>query len=211
MIMTKKNKLRKSNIKRKCILIVIEAKIREGAEEEIEMRMMPIKTMEIMIKSKRLKEEEDKKEEIKEEIEEVKMVEIDKSLIITNSIVKKNIMIQTNRNHKDKIKMATSKGKYLIKMSMRMVTEMEIARNMRVIENNLITIKKRGTSLIKITIINKMMAKDNSSTNKRLKSNRKILKKKNKKKQMLRRKVNRKKNPKKFLIYNSNFKNTNSK
>jgi len=93
MIMTKKNKLRKSNIKRKCILIVIEAKIREGAEEEIEMRMMPIKTMEIMIKSKRLKEEEDKKEEIKEEIEEVKMVEIDKSLIITNSIVKKNIMI----------------------------------------------------------------------------------------------------------------------
>lgn len=111
MIMTKKNKLRKSNIKRKCILIVIEAKIREGAEEEIEMRMMPIKTMEIMIKSKRLKEEEDKKEEIKEEIEEVKMVEIDKSLIITNSIVKKNIMIQTNRNHKDKIKMATSKGK----------------------------------------------------------------------------------------------------
>ena len=33
MIMTKKNKLRKSNTKRKCILIVIEAKIREGAEE----------------------------------------------------------------------------------------------------------------------------------------------------------------------------------
>ena len=94
---------------------------------------------------------------------------------------------------------------------MRMVTEVEIARNMRVIENTLITTKKRGASLIKITIINKMMAKDNSSTNKRLKSNRKILKKKNKKKQMLRRKVNRKKNPKKFLIYNSNFKNTNSK
>ena len=111
MIMTKKNKLRKSNIKRKCILIVIEAKIREGAEEEIEMRMMPIKTMEIMIKSKRLTEEEDKEEEIKEEIEEVKMVEIDKSLIKTNSIKKKNIMIQTNRNHKDKIKMATSKEK----------------------------------------------------------------------------------------------------
>jgi len=111
MIMTKKNKLRKSNIKRKCILIVIEAKIREGAEEEIEMRMMPIKTMEIMIKFKRLTEEEDKEEEIKEEIEEVKMVEIDKSLIKTNSIVKKNIMIQTNRNHKDKIKMATSKEK----------------------------------------------------------------------------------------------------
>jgi hypothetical protein len=109
--MTKKNKLRKSNIKRKCILIVIEAKIREGAEEEIEMRMMPIKTMEIMIKSKRLTEEEDKEEEIKEEIEEVKMVEIDKSLIKTNSIKKKNIMIQTNRNHKDKIKMATSKEK----------------------------------------------------------------------------------------------------
>ena len=109
--MTKKNKLRKSNIKRKCILIVIEAKIREGAEEEIEMRMMPIKTMEIMIKSKRFTEEEDKKEEIKEEIEEVKMVEIDKSLIKTNSIKKKNIMIQTNRNHKDKIKMATSKEK----------------------------------------------------------------------------------------------------
>jgi hypothetical protein len=32
MIMTKKIKLRKSNTKRKCILIVIEAKIREGAE-----------------------------------------------------------------------------------------------------------------------------------------------------------------------------------
>jgi hypothetical protein len=62
---------------------------------------------------------------------------------------------------------------------MRMVTEVEIARNMRVIENNLITIKKRGASLIKITIINKMMAKDNSSTNKRIKINRKILKKKN--------------------------------
>ena len=94
---------------------------------------------------------------------------------------------------------------------MRMVTEVEIARNMRVIENNLITIKKRGASLIKITIINKMMAKDNSSTNKRLKSNKKILKKKNKKKLILKKKVNRKKNPKKFLIYNSNFKNTNSK
>ena len=94
---------------------------------------------------------------------------------------------------------------------MRMVTEVEITRNMRVIENTLITIKKRGASLIKITIINKMMAKNNSSTNKRLKSNKKILKKKNKKKQILRRKVNRKKNPKKFLIYNSNFKNTNSK
>jgi hypothetical protein len=92
---------------------------------------------------------------------------------------------------------------------MRMVTEVEIARNMRVIENTLITIKKRGASLIKITIINKMMAKNNSSTNKRLKSNRKILKKKNKKKQILWKKVNRKKNPKKFLIYNSNFKNTN--
>ena len=90
-----------------------------------------------------------------------------------------------------------------------MVTEVEIARNMRVIENTLITIKKRGASLIKITIINKMMAKNNSSTNKRLKSNRKILKKKNKKKQILWKKVNRKKNPKKFLIYNSNFKNTN--
>ena len=107
MIMTKKNKLRKSNTKRKCILIVIEAKIREGAEEEIEMKMMPIKTM----KAKRLTEEEDKEEEIKEEIEEVKMVEIDKSLIKTNSIVKKNIMILINRNHKDKIKMATSKEK----------------------------------------------------------------------------------------------------
>ena len=63
---------------------------------------------------------------------------------------------------------------------MRMVTEVEIARNMRVIENTLITIKKRGASLIKITIINKMMAKNNSSTNKRIKINRKILKKKNK-------------------------------
>jgi hypothetical protein len=62
-------------------------------------------------------------------------------------------------------------------MRMRMVREVEITRNMRVIENNLITIKKRGASLIKITIINKMMAKDNSSTNKRLKSNKKILKK----------------------------------
>jgi len=92
-----------------------------------------------------------------------------------------------------------------------MVTEVEIARNMRVIENNLISIKKRGTSLIKITIINKMMAKDNSSTNKRLKSNKKILKKKNKKKQILWKKVNRKKNPKQFLIIKSNFKNTNSK
>ena len=61
-----------------------------------------------------------------------------------------------------------------------MVTEVEIARNMRVIENNLISIKKRGASLIKITIINNMMAKDNSSTNKRIKVNRKILKKKNK-------------------------------
>ena len=90
-----------------------------------------------------------------------------------------------------------------------MVTEVEIIKNMRVIENNLITTKKRGAGLIKITIINKMMAKNNSSTNKRLKSNRKILKKKNKKKQILWKKVNRKKNPKKFLIYNSNFKNTN--
>ena len=94
---------------------------------------------------------------------------------------------------------------------MRMVTEVEITRNMRVIENTLITIKKRGASLIKITIINKMMAKNNSSTNKRLKSNKKILKKKNKKKQILKKKVNRKKNPKKFLIYNSNFKNTKRK
>ena len=94
---------------------------------------------------------------------------------------------------------------------MRKVIEVEITRNMRVIENNLITIKKRGTSLIKITIINKMMAKDNSSTNKRLKSNKKILKKKNKKKQILKKKVNRKKNPKQFLIIKSNFKNTNSK
>lgn len=111
MIMTKNNKLRKSNTKRKCILIVIEAKIREGAEEEIEMKRMPINTMEIMIKAKRLTEEEDKEEEIKEEIEEVKMVEIDKSLIKTNSTVKKNIMILINRNHKDKIKMATSKEK----------------------------------------------------------------------------------------------------
>ena len=112
MIMTKKNKLRKSNTKRKCILIVIEAKIREGAEEEIEMKMMPINTMEIMIKAKRLTEEEDKEEEIKEEIEEVKMAEIDKSLIKTNCTVKKkNIMILINRNHKDKIKMVTSKGK----------------------------------------------------------------------------------------------------
>jgi hypothetical protein len=63
---------------------------------------------------------------------------------------------------------------------MRMVTEVEITKNMRVIENNLITIKKRVTSLIKIIIINKMMAKNNSSTNKRIKINRKILKKKNK-------------------------------
>jgi hypothetical protein len=54
---------------------------------------------------------------------------------------------------------------------MMMVTEVEITRNMRVIENNLITIKKRGASHIKIPIINKMMAKNNSSTNKRLKSN----------------------------------------
>jgi hypothetical protein len=54
MIITKNNKLRNSNTKRKCILIVIEAKIREGAEEEIEMRMMPINTMKIMIKAKRL-------------------------------------------------------------------------------------------------------------------------------------------------------------
>jgi len=111
MIMIKNNKLRKSNTKRKCILIVIEAKIREGVEEEIEMKRMPIKTMEIMIKSKRLTEEEDKEEEIKEDIEEVKMEEIDKSLIKTNCTVKKNIMIQANRNHKDKIKMATSKEK----------------------------------------------------------------------------------------------------
>ena len=94
---------------------------------------------------------------------------------------------------------------------MRMVTEVEITRNMRVIENTLITIKKRGASLIKITIINKMMAKNNSSTNKRLKSNWKILKKKSKKEQILRNKVNRKKNPKIFLILKSNFKNTNSK
>ena len=92
-----------------------------------------------------------------------------------------------------------------------MVREVEITRNMRVIENNLITIKKRGASLIKITIINKMMAKNNSSTNKRLKSNWKILKKKSKKEQILRNKVNRKKNPKIFLILKSNFKNTNSK
>jgi hypothetical protein len=112
MIITKNNKLRNSNTKRKCILIVIEAKIREGAEEEIEMRMMPINTMKIMIKAKRLTEEEDKEEEIKEEIEEVKMAEIDKSLIKTNCTVKKkNIMIIINRNHKDKIKMVTSKGK----------------------------------------------------------------------------------------------------
>ena len=66
-------------------MILIEAKIREKAEEEIEMKMMSIKTMEIMIKAKRLTEDEDKEEEIKEEIEEVKMVEIDKSLIKTNS------------------------------------------------------------------------------------------------------------------------------
>ena len=49
------------------------------------MKMMSIKTMEIMIKAKRLTEDEDKEEEIKEEIEEMKMVEIDRSLIKTNS------------------------------------------------------------------------------------------------------------------------------
>ena len=49
------------------------------------MKIMSIKTMEIMIKAKRLTEDEDKEEEIKEEIEVVKMVEIDKSLIKKNS------------------------------------------------------------------------------------------------------------------------------
>ena len=86
-----------------------------------------------------------------------------------------------------------------------MVTEVEIARNMRVIENNLITIKKRGASLIKITIINKMMAKDNSSTNKRIKVNRKILKKKNKRSLIHKMKEFRKMSPKKSLILNNNF------
>jgi len=88
---------------------------------------------------------------------------------------------------------------------MRMVTEVEIARNMRVIENTLITIKKRGASLIKITIINKMMAKNNSSTNKRTKFNRKILKKKNKRSLIHKMKEFRKMSPKKSLILNNNF------
>ena len=86
-----------------------------------------------------------------------------------------------------------------------MVTEVEITRNMRVIENTLITIKKRGASLIKITIINKMMAKDNSSTNKRTKFNRKILKKKNKRSLIHKMKEFRKMSPKKSLILNNNF------
>jgi hypothetical protein len=88
---------------------------------------------------------------------------------------------------------------------MRMVTEVEITRNMRVIENTLITIKKRGASLIKITIINKMMAKNNSSTNKRTKFNRKILKKKNKRSLIHKMKEFRKMSPKKSLILNNNF------
>lgn len=86
-----------------------------------------------------------------------------------------------------------------------MVTEVEIARNMRVIENNLISIKKRGASLIKITIINNMMEKDNSSTNKRTKFNRKILKKKNKRSLIHKMKEFRKMSPKKSLILNNNF------
>ena len=86
-----------------------------------------------------------------------------------------------------------------------MVTEVEIARNMRVIENTLITKKKRGASLIKITIINKMMAKNNSSTNKRTKFNRKILKKKNKRSLIHKMKEFRKMSPKKSLILNNNF------
>ena len=108
MIITNKNSLRKSNTKRKCILIVIEA--REGEEEEIKMKKMLIKTMEIMIKAKRLTEKEDKEGEIKEEIEEEKVLEIDKSMIKTNS-TKKNIMILINKTHKVKIKMGTSKEK----------------------------------------------------------------------------------------------------
>ena len=88
---------------------------------------------------------------------------------------------------------------------MRKVIEVEIARNMRVIENNLITIKKRVTSLIKITIINKMMAKDNSSTNKRTKFNRKILKKKNKRSLIHKMKEFRKMSPKKLLILSKYF------
>ena len=88
---------------------------------------------------------------------------------------------------------------------MMMVTEVEIARNMRVIENNLITIKKRVTSLIKITIINKMMAKDNSSTNKRIKVNRKTLKKKNKRSLIHKMKEFRKMSPKKLLILSKYF------
>jgi hypothetical protein len=88
---------------------------------------------------------------------------------------------------------------------MRMVTEVEITRNMRVIENTLITTKKRGASLIKITIINKMMAKNNSSTNKRTKFNRKILKKKNKRSLIHKMKEFRKMSPKKSLILNNNF------
>ena len=86
-----------------------------------------------------------------------------------------------------------------------MVTEVEIAKNMRVIENTLITTKKRGASLIKITIINKMMAKNNSSTNKRTKFNRKILKKKNKRSLIHKMKEFRKMSPKKSLILNNNF------
>ena len=86
-----------------------------------------------------------------------------------------------------------------------MVTEVEITRNMRVIENTLITTKKRGASLIKITIINKMMAKNNSSTNKRTKFNRKILKKKNKRSLIHKMKEFRKMSPKKSLILNNNF------
>jgi hypothetical protein len=88
---------------------------------------------------------------------------------------------------------------------MRMVTEVEIAKNMRVIENTLITTKKRGASLIKITIINRMMAKNNSSTNKRTKFNRKILKKKNKRSLIHKMKEFRKMSPKKSLILNNNF------
>ena len=84
----------------------------------------------------------------------------------------------------------------------------EITRTKREIEDNPITIKVRVISLTKTTIHNRMMAKTNSSTNKRIKFNKKVLKPKNKKTVILKQKVIRKMSPKNNHFYNNNLKNT---
>lgn len=86
--------------------------------------------------------------------------------------------------------------------------EVAIPRTKREIEDNPITIKVRVISLTKTTIPNRMMAKSNSSTNKRIKVNKKVLKPKNKKTVILKQKVIRKMSPKKLHFYNNNFYNT---